>query len=150
MKAALIALESTVSRPEEAQPAQHFDWALRCGIEEENDLQLAAAAHSLTPAAFLARMTRRTYFVQDFSMPGMSPQLFRRDFPRLPAGHHPHENPRKVSRGAVTLSSEGFSVQKAETATHDLVIGHVHPDCVSSEFTSFRVGDRIRFRHSEE
>lgn len=147
MKAALIALESTVARPEETQPVQHFDWTIVCGSEETNDLELAAAAHGLTPKAFLTRMTRWTYFVQDFSMPGMSPQLFRRDFPRLPAGHQAHENARTVAPGAVTLSSGGLSVQKVETMTRDLVIGHVHSDCIAPELTSFRVGDRIRFHH---
>jgi allophanate hydrolase subunit 1 len=150
MKAALIALESTVARPEENQPAQHFDWTLICGRDEENDLELAAAAHGLTPEAFYARMTRWTYFVQDFSMPGISPQLFRRDFPRLAGGYTPHESPRNVSPGAVTLSREGLSVHKVETQTRDLVLGHVDPVCVAPELTSFRVRDRIRFRRHED
>ena len=146
MKAALIALESTVARPEETQPVQHFDWPLLCGGEERNDLELAATAHGLTTEAFLTRLTRRTYIVQDFTMPGMAPQLFRRDFPRLQSRHHPHESPRQVPPGAMTLSSEGFSIKTCPTMTRDLIIGHVPPLCVGPETASFRVGDRIRFR----
>jgi allophanate hydrolase subunit 1 len=148
MKAALVALESTVARPD-SEPLQHFDWSLLSGHEEENDLQLAAAAHGLTTQAFLARLTRRTYFIQDFRMPGMSPTLFRGDFPALPAGHQPHSSPRRAPPGALTLSGEGFSIKTGETVTHDLIIGHVPPNCVAPETASFRVGDRIRFRHSE-
>lgn len=150
MKAALIALESTVARPEDSQPLQHFDWPLLCGGEEENDIQLAATANGLTSEAFLTRLTRRTYIIEDFSMPGVSPLLFRRDFPRLQAGHLPRESPRKVPRGALTLSSEGFSVKTYEMTTRDLVIGHIPPECVAPETASFRVGDRIRFRQQQE
>ncbi|MFC9334270.1 carboxyltransferase domain-containing protein [Arthrobacter sp. NPDC057009] len=147
MKAALIALESTVARPEEAQPLKHFDWPLLGGCTEESDLQLAAAAHGLTAEAFLARITRRTYIIKDFRMPGLSPQLFSRGFPRLKPGIAPHENPRTVPCGAVALSSEGLSIKTCETMTEDLVIGHIPPGSVSTETASFRIGDRVHFRH---
>ena len=147
MKAALIALESTVARPEEAQPLKHFDWPLLSGIAEERDLQLAAAAHGLTAEAFLARITRRTYIVEDFRMPGLSPQLFSRGFPRLQPGIVLHENPRTIPCGAVTLSSEGLSIKTCETLTQDLIIGHLASGSVSPETTAFRIGDRVHLRH---
>ncbi|MFF1252347.1 carboxyltransferase domain-containing protein [Pseudarthrobacter sp. NPDC058329] len=145
MKAALIALESTVARPEEAQPLQHFDWPLLCGEEGTNDLELAATAHGLTIGAFLTRLTRRTYIIQDFTMPGIAPQLFRRDFPHLQPGQQLHRNARRLSCGTLTLSSQGFTVATCETLSHDLVIGHVPPECVAPETAAFRVGDRVRF-----
>jgi allophanate hydrolase subunit 1 len=146
MKAALIALESTVARPGESQPLQHFDWPLLHEGPEHHDIQLAAAAHGLTAEAFLTRLTRRTYIIEDFSMPGISPQLFRRDFPKLQPGHQPHATPRAVSRGAVTLSSGGLSIKTCDTVTQDLIIGRVPADCVTPDTTSFRIGDRIRFQ----
>lgn len=145
IKAALIALESTVAQPLESPPAQLFEWPLSLEAEDA-DLQLAAAASELTPEAFVARLTRRTHIVQDFATPGISPQLFRRDFRGLSAGYRPREVARLVLPGTLTISSEGFAVTAAGTATYDLVVGTVPARCVDPETASFRIGDRIRFR----
>ncbi|TDL39658.1 carboxyltransferase domain-containing protein [Arthrobacter nitrophenolicus] len=149
MRSALVALESTISRPGETQPLKHFEWTLYAG-EEENDLQLAASAHGITPESFLARVTRRTYLVQDFRMPSMSLELFRRNSPRLKAAQLPQEKARLVSCGTVTLSSDGLCVYNAESLTRDLVIGRIKAECVAPDSASFRVGDRIRFRRQSE
>ncbi|HEY3573548.1 MAG TPA: carboxyltransferase domain-containing protein [Arthrobacter sp.] len=145
IKAALIALESTIAQPVESPPAQLFEWPLLLE-SEETDLELAAAASELTPEAFIARLTRRTHIIQDFTLPGLSPQLFRRDFRGLSAGYRPREIPRQIPSGSLTLCSEGFAVTAAETATHDLVIGRVPAACLDPETASFRIGDRIRFQ----
>jgi hypothetical protein len=121
IRSALIALESTIARPEDSPPIHHFDWPLLHGSEDENDLELVAATNSLTPKALLARLTRRTYVIEDFSMPTMSPELFPRHFPQMLACHHPHAVPRRVPRGTLTLGNTGFSIKTSETMTQDLV-----------------------------
>lgn len=146
MRAALVALESTAAFLGETQPSKHFEWPLLRGCEQESDLQLAAVSNGLTTAAFLTRMMRTTYVIDDFRMPGLSPQLSSKNFPHPHTGFISRERRRKASTGAVTLSAEGLSVQTRETMTQDLIIGHVLPDFISLEKTSLRVGDCIRFR----
>lgn len=94
----------------------------------------------LTSEAFLIRLTRRTHFIQDFKMPGISPMLFCRDLPALPIGHQAHSNTRKVPGGTLTLSSEGLTITTCETLTHDLVIGHVPSTCLAPETASSASG----------
>lgn len=147
MKAAIVSLESTAIRPEEAHPAKDFEWVLFNEPNQDGDLQLAAASNGLTTVAFLARLIRTTFVIDDFRMPGLSPQLHNSNFPHFQAGLVARESWNQVPTGAVTLSVDGIGIQTRETLTQDLVIGRISPGSISLEATSFRVGDRVRFRH---